>query len=129
MVLDSILPALAAGAAGFGVCFAYGRLKERALRAELAGRERDLREQLRRDGEAAGLTARVAAQEQLGRERVDLTQSFSAQREVLSADERRIAERESLVNRQLERLSQQELELRQRSGQLDATRDGLESER
>jgi ribonucrease Y len=129
MVLDSILSALAAGAAGFGVCFAYGRLKERALRAELAGRERDLREQLRRDGEAAGLAARVAAQEQLGRERVDLTQSFAAQREVLSADERRIAERESLVNRQLERLSQQELELRQRSGQLDATRDGLELER
>lgn len=129
MVLDSILSALAAGAAGFGVCFAYGRLKERALRAELAGRERDLREQLRRDGEAAGLAAKVAAQEQLGRERADLTQSFAAQREVLSADERRIAERESLVNRQLERLSQQELELRQRSGHLDASRDGLESER
>ena len=129
MVLDSILSALAAGAAGFGVCFAYGRLKERALRAELDARERDLREQLRRDGEAAGLAARVAAQEQLGRERTDLTQSFAAQREVHAADERRIAERESLVNRQLERLSQQELELRQRSGQLDATRDGLESER
>ena len=37
MVLDSILSALAAATAGFGVSYAFGRLKERALRAELAG--------------------------------------------------------------------------------------------
>ena len=129
MVLDSILSALAAGAAGFGVCYAFGRLKERALRAELLGRERDLREQLRKDTEAAGLAARVAAQEQLSRERAEFLQSLAGQRESLVADERRLQDREAVVNRQLDRLSEQEQELRQRGEQLEALRAGLEAER
>lgn len=129
MQLESILSALAAGAAGFGVCFAFGRLKERALRAELAGRERDLREQLRRDTEAAGLAARISAQEQLARERSELAQGFAGQRESLAADERRVAEREGLVNRQWDRLSQQEQELRLRTERGEADRAALETER
>ena len=128
MVLDSILAALAAATAGFGVSYAFGRLKERALRAELAGRERDLREQLRRDTESAGLAARLAAQEQMARERSELTQLMSAQREALCADERRVGGREELVNRQMERLAQQEQELRARGEQTEASRAGLETE-
>lgn len=129
MVLDSILSALAAGASGFGVCYAFGRLKERALRAELLGRERDLREQLRKDTEAAVLAARVAAQEQLSRERTEYLQSLAGQRESLVVDERRLQDREAVVNRQLDRLSQQEQDLRQRGEQLEAFRVGLETER
>lgn len=129
MVLDSILSALAAGAAGFGVCYAFGRLKERALRAELSGRERDLREQLRKDAEAAGLAARVAAQEQLARERAEFIQSLSGQRESVLADERRLQEREAVVNRQLDRLAQREQDLHQRGEQLEASRASLEVER
>lgn len=129
MVLDSILSALAAGAAGYGVCFAFGRLKERALRAELAVRERDLGEQLRRDTEGAVLAARVAAQEQLARERVELTQGLASQREALASDDRRLADREAVVNRQLESLSEQERELRQRSGRIESAQSGMETER
>jgi len=128
MEVNSILAALAAGAAGFGACFAYGRLKERALRAELAGRERDLREQWRREGEAAALSARVAAQEQLGRERSEMVQSLAGQREALASDERRLVEREGFVQRQMERLAQQEQDLRQRAEQLEAARATLEAQ-
>lgn len=129
MQLEAILPVLGAGAAGFGIAYAFGRLKERALQAERAAEAQALKEQLRKDGEAASLAARVAAQEQLSRERAELEKSFQLQREALTAEERRLAEREAVVNRQLDRFAQLETELRQRSEALETQRLALESDR
>ncbi len=120
---------LGAGAAGFGICYAFGRLKERAVRAERVAQEQALREQLRKEGEAAGLAARVAAQEQLARERVELEKALASQREALTAEERRLGEREAVTHRQLDRFAQLEQDLRQRSETLETTRMTLESER
>ena len=51
MQLEAILPVLGAGAAGFGIAYAFGRLKERALHAERTAEAQALKEQLRKDGE------------------------------------------------------------------------------
>ncbi|MBX3731129.1 MAG: ribonuclease Y [Verrucomicrobiae bacterium] len=127
MEIGSVPALLAAAAAGFAACFAYGRVKERALRAELASRERDLRDAVRRDAEAATLSARVAAQEQLARERAQLTEGLAVQRELLASAERRLADREAFVQQQLERLAHQEAALGHRSEQLGTDRAALEA--
>jgi ribonucrease Y len=129
MQLDVILPVLGAGAAGFGIAYAFSLLKDRAVRAERIAHEQSLREQLRKEGEAAALAARVAAQEQLNRERGDLEKALSSQRESLSIEEQRLAEREAVVNRQLDRFAQVEQELRQRNEALELSRTALETER
>lgn len=129
MQTESVLLALGGLAAGFGITYAFARVKERALKAELLARERDLEDRMRRESEALALSFKVAAQEQLVRDRAELEKSFAAQRETLVADEQRLRERESLVSRQLERLGEQEREVRQKSEELEATRGQLERER
>lgn len=128
MQLDVILTVLGAGAGGFGISYAFSKLKDRALRAERIAYEQTLREQMRKESEAAALAARLTAQEQLSRERVELLQSLSSQRDALAADEQRLAEREAVVNRQLDRIAQLEQELRVRSTALESTRLSLETE-
>ncbi len=129
MQLESVLTALACVGAGFGVAFAFGRVRERALKAELLARERDQEDRQRRESEAVALSFKVAAQEQLGRDRAELERSHSAQRVELQADERRLQERESLINRQIERLADQEKEVRQKAEDLETLRATLEKER
>jgi ribonuclease Y len=129
MQTETVLVALACAGTGFAVSYAFGRVKERALKAELLAKEKDLEDKLRRETEAVALSFKVAAQEQLGRDRADLEKSFTAQRESLVTDERRLQERESLVNRQLERFTSLELELRDRGEALEANRVRLEEER
>ncbi len=124
-----LIVALLCAGAGYGVGFVISRLKERALRAELSAKEREQEEKLRRSSEAAQLSAKVAAQEQLVRDRADLEKSLASQREAITTDERRIAERESLVNRQMDRFALQETDLRQRAEQIDTSRTDLEKER
>ncbi len=116
-------------AAGYGIGFAIFRLKERALRAELSAKEREQEDKLRREAEAAQLSAKVAAQEQLGRDRVELEKSLATQRDAIATDEHRVAERESLVNRQMDRLALQESDVRLRAEQVETSRTDLDRER
>ncbi|HTH49730.1 MAG TPA: ribonuclease Y [Candidatus Limnocylindria bacterium] len=125
---DLVVALLSAGA-GYGVGFAIFRLKERALRAELSAQEREQEDKLRRNAEAAQLSAKVAAQEQLARDRAELEKSLAAQRDAIATDEHRVAERESLVNRQMDRLALQESDARVRSEQVEISRGELERER
>ncbi len=99
------------------------------MRAERLAESQSLKEQLRKDSEAAGLAARLAAQEQLARERTELEKSTANHREVLALEEHRLAEREAVVNRQLDRFAQMEQELRTRSESLDAGKVTLETDR
>jgi ribonuclease Y len=124
-----LVVALLSAGAGYGVGFVISRLKERALRAELSAKEREQEEKLRRSAEAAQLSAKVAAQEQLVRDRAELEKALASQREAITADERRIAERESLVNRQMDRFALQETDLRQRVEQIETSRTEIEKER
>ena len=128
MQTETLVATLVSLGAGYGIAFGISQLRERALRAELMNRERELSDTLRRDTEAALLNARVSAQEQITRERVELERSLADQREAVAQSERRIVEREALVSRQLDRLGIQEHELRQRSELLEGARAGLEQE-
>src|SRR3954469_22205542 len=97
-----------AGAAIFviGVAFGYWllRWKERNLRAALAVREKSLLENARRDAEAVVREARLTANEEALKLREQTEQLFATRRSDIDTAEQRLNERESLVNRQLERL-------------------------
>ena len=105
------------------------RLNGRALRAELATRERDMADSCRRDSEAAQSKFQLAAREELGRGRLDLEREIAAQRERLTATEARVTEREATVNRQMDRFVLQEADLRLRTEAVDAAKLSLEQER
>jgi ribonuclease Y len=129
MTLETIEVALGCGVLGGAAALIYSRLQERALRAELTNKQRELADTFRRDSEAAQLSARIAAQEQVIRDRAELEKSLAGQRIAIAEDERRLAERESLVNRQLDRFGQVESDLRQRAELIESSRTGLEGER
>jgi ribonucrease Y len=129
MQTETILAATVCTMVGGALAYAFSLSRERAIRAEFSAKERDLQDRLRREGEAAQLNAKVAAQEQLARDRVDLEKQLGSQREAIATDERRLAERESLVNRQLDRFAQVESDLRQRAELIESARTGLEGER
>lgn len=129
MQTENVLLVLGCLGAGFGITYAFGRVKERALKAELLARERDQEGRMRRESEALALSFKIAAQEQLTRDRAELEKAFATQRETLVADERRLQERENLVTRQIERLAEQDREVRQRNEELETGKAGLEKER
>ena len=129
MLTEQIVTAAVCTVVGGGLAYAFSLSRERAIRAEFATKERDLQENLRRDTEAAQLSAKVAAQEQIIRDRTELERSLAGQRAAIADDERRLADRESVINRQLDRFAQQEQDLRQRAELLESARTGLEAER
>lgn len=119
----------ALGAAGFGVGYFNFRLRERALRAELASAEHQFQVRIQQEAEASIAKAKAAAQEQLAQERLALERSLSTRRETLEAEERRMVEREQAVLRQMDRSGVQEQELRVRNESVETTRQTLEQER
>jgi ribonuclease Y len=131
MAVDTItvLVGFSSAIGGFWAAYAVARLRERALRAEFSSKTKDFEERLRRDSDALSLSHKLAAQEQLERERSELERSLASRRAALDLDDERISNREAAVTRQLDRLAQQEADLRQRSSQLDSYREQLELER
>ena len=90
-----IAAGLALGAAGYGcVSFIIFRLRERALRAELAASEHQMQVRLRQASETELAQARLALKEQLAHERTELERAMASRREIIESDERRLAERE-----------------------------------
>jgi len=122
---------LAAGGvlAGTAVSYVIHRFRERALRAELAVRERERADQARKETEALRVEVRLAAQQDLNRWRADQDRDLESERARLAASETRLAEREASVGRQMERLAEQQEEFRRRSEVLDQSRGQLERDR
>jgi ribonuclease Y len=125
-----IAAGLALGAAGYGcVSFFIFRLRERALRAELAASEHQMQVRLRQASETELAQARLALKEQLALERTELERAMASRREIIESDERRLVEREQSMMRQMDRLGSQELELRVKGEALEGMRIATESER
>jgi ribonuclease Y len=129
MTSETIVAALVGSGLTGAVAFAYFRLKERALRAELTAREQESREKSRRESEAFVHESRLKAIEELSKARSELERALGDQRSRLDDAENRVVERERVVSRQLDRFAEQEFELRQRGELLDSARTGLERER
>ena len=123
------------------VCFAAGsalgywllRWKERNLRAAARLQEDALLDNARRQAEAIAREARLQANEEALKLREQTESSFTARREEIHSTEKRLVEREALVNRQLEsmveeeeRLRKQQEEWQKKSDALDGTRRDLE---
>jgi len=117
---------LLAGALLGGFLF---RWKQRKLQALRVAEEALLQEKARREAESALREARLAANEEALKLREQMEKSFATRRRELSDLEQRLAERESLINRQLEGLVQRENDLRGRQETIEEKGTALESER
>ncbi len=118
-------------------CFAAGsaagywlwRWKERNLRAALQLREQSALEDARRQAEAIAREARLKANEEALQIRQDTENSFTSRKQELGDAERRLVERETLINKQLQSLVEEERRLRDqedacklKSGELEELR-------
>jgi ribonuclease Y len=97
---------------GIGIGYALFRWREQAARKSSCAELEQIRETARREAESLLREARLKANEEALRLREETEQSFSARRKELLDLEGRLAERESLVNRQLENLVADERTLR-----------------
>lgn len=117
------------------VCFVAGsatgywlwRWKERNLRAALELREKSAFEDTRRQAETITREARLKANEEALKIRQDTENSFSTRKQELSDAERRLVERETLINKQLQSLVEEERRLRDQEDLCKGKTDELET--
>src|SRR5882672_379431 len=103
------------------------RWKERNVRAALALKEQAILEGARRQADNIAREARIQANEDALKVRDQTEQSFGARRQAAAEAEKRLVERESLINRQLESMVQEEKSLREQ--QLDCKKGVQELEK
>ncbi|HYT59276.1 MAG TPA: ribonuclease Y [Haliangiales bacterium] len=114
-----------------GVLLGYWffRWKQRKLHLAHAAQETSLRESAQREAETILREARIAANEEAIKLREQTEKSFGTRRRELTDLEQRLAERESLINRQLEGLVQREKDLRDKQQELEEKKSAVEAER
>ncbi len=105
------------------------RWKERSIRRALAIREQSILEDARRNAEAILREARLQANEEALKLRQATEQSFARRQEEAHDLERRLAERESLVNGQLRHMVAEEASVREQREELRRQTDSLQNER
>src|SRR5437660_1718843 len=93
---------------GAFICYLLLWLRDRTARKLQTLQLQTLLENARRDAEALIRDARLAANEEALRIREQTEQSFTARRQERAELERRLSERESLINTQLEGVVQAE---------------------
>ena len=98
-----LLKFLAALVVGVFLGYQILRWKERARRAALLEREQNVLDAARKEAESILREARLAANEESLRIRQETENSFAARRDELCLAEKRLNQRESLINAQLER--------------------------
>jgi ribonuclease Y len=98
-----------------GVCAGYWlwRWKERALLRALQVREQFLLENAKREADAITREARLRAEEESLQFRQTVEQSLATRRQELSATEKHLIDRETLITRQLEQLALSEAHLQE----------------
>ena len=115
--------------AGVVLGYWFFRWKQRTLRATRVAEEKSVLESAHREVEAILREARLAANEEALKLREQTEKSFGTRRRELTDFEQRLAERESLINRQLEGLVQREKDLRDKQQDLEEKKCTVESER
>src|SRR5438876_10481614 len=110
-----------------GYCFFH--FNQRRVNTKRAAEEKALAENARREAEAVLREARLAANEEALKLREQTEKSFGTRRRELTDLEQRLAERESLINRQLEGLAQREKDLRDNLQELGDKKSAVETER
>src|SRR5258708_1620356 len=95
-------------AAGAVLCFIAVRWMDRNTKQAAAFEAGALREKALNEAEKTTRDARLAASEEALKLREQMDQSFAARRAERTEQERRLSEREALINSQLERMVQAE---------------------
>src|SRR5438552_5971018 len=105
------------------------RWRQRRLNTARAAKEKLVLENAQRDAEAVLREARLAANEEALKLREQTEKSFGTRRRELTDLEQRLAEREMLINRQLEGLVHRETDLRTKQQELEEKKAAVETER
>jgi ribonuclease Y len=134
ILLANIFPeGVAFALAGAVICFVLLRWKDRKNRELQSAEAQSILDQARRDAEHVVRDARLAANEEALRIREETEKSFAARRQERADLERRLGEREALINTQLEKIVQAEQSLQEQKeglqkqgGALAAQRQDLE---
>src|SRR5687767_13712656 len=124
-----LLKFLAALVVGVFLGYQILRWKERARRAALLEREQNVLDAARKEAESILREARLAANEESLRIRQETENSFAARRDELCLAEKRLNQRESLINAQLESLGHQEKSVLEQHKALQKALVVLENER
>ncbi len=101
--------------------------KERNTKTNLAIKEQEILGNARKQAEEMLREARISSSEESHRLRDEMDKNFLERRKELSATEKRLIERESLLNQQLECLVQQEKDLREKQTEIDRQADSVEA--
>lgn len=129
ILLANILTDGALFIGGATVCYLLLWWKDRNIRKAQSVEVQSVVEKAQRDAEAIIRDARLIANEEALKIREQTEQSFAARRQERIALEERLAERESLINKQLEGVLQVEKSLRQQKESLQQNAETLESQR
>ena len=129
MLLANILEGAALAAAGASVCFLLLWWRDRNLRKSRALETEALLAKARTDAEILVRDARLAANEDAAKMREQVEQTFAARRAERAELERRLSERETLINSQLERIIESEKSLQEQKTTLRQSAEALGRER
>src|SRR5438552_3783508 len=105
------------------------RWRQRRLNTARAAKEKLVLENAQRDAEAVLREARFAASEEALKLREQTEKSFGTRRRELTDFEQRLADRESLINQQLEGLVGREKDLHGKQQELEEKKTSVEAER
>jgi ribonuclease Y len=114
-------------AAGAGLCFLLFVWKNRRAQAAEAREAHSLLEKARQEAAAITNSARLAASEDAVKLRNQAEQSLTERRSENAAQERRLSERETLLNSQLTRIIEAEKDLKQQKEALDRKATAVEN--
>ena len=126
-MVEYILGALVCLGAGIGLGFWMAWLKQSKARASESAAAQSILENARREAENVVGSARIAANEEVVKLRSQIEQSFESRREEQSDRDRRLNERETLLNSQLARMMESEKELKQQMETLEKKSTALEN--
>jgi ribonuclease Y len=105
------------------------RWKERNLRAALAIKEQAILDAAAREAETLAREARVKCNEEIAKVKEETIKSFRGRETQLLEAERRLVEREALINKQLENLVTQEKSLRNQQYEWQTKSEALDAVR
>lgn len=105
------------------------RWKERNVRAALAIKEQSILDAAAREAETLAREARVKCNEEIAKVKEETEKSFGSRQAQILETERRLTERETLINRQLESFVAEEKHLRGQQLELQKKVETLEAQR
>ena len=127
--LANIYDGAALFTAGAALCFLVLWWKDRQRKQSLTDEARTLLEKSRTEAEAITRDARLAASEEALKLRAQTEMSFATRQAERAESERRLGEREALINSQLERMVQAEQKLKDQENSLRTKTEQLEKQR